>query len=103
MPCDVSQVLDTNAAMIFNQCAQVSKLYQLYHLLDANKNPRAGHTWVVPKKHGRCQEEDFKLRCRLFDWKDGQEDVLWKGPFGWQASVVGCVLKPWALKTDSKN
>jgi len=24
-------------------------------------------------------EEDFKLRCRLFDWKDGQEDVLWKG------------------------
>eukprot|EP00913_Durusdinium_trenchii_P011210 g10528.t1 len=24
-------------------------------------------------------EEDFKLRCRLFDWRDGQEDLLWKG------------------------
>eukprot|EP00435_Cladocopium_sp_Y103_P011194 s2749_g2.t3 len=24
-------------------------------------------------------EEDFKLRCRLFDWKDGQEEWLWKG------------------------
>jgi len=35
------------------------------------------------------QEEDFKLRCRLFDWKDGQEEWLWKGHLSRKG---GCVL-----------
>ena len=44
------------------------------------------HLGGSEKKTAKCQEEDFKLRCRLFDWKDGQEDVLWKGFSGLQAS-----------------
>ena len=38
------------------------------------------------------QEEDFKLRCRLFDWKDGQEEWLWKGHLS-RLWMAGCAFK----------
>ena len=82
-----------NDAMIFNQCAQVSKLYQLYHLW-MWKNSRAGHTWVAQKKTRSMSGRGFQAPLPalwLEGWPRGcaMEGVFWLASFGCFSRFLG--------------